>query len=265
MICWTRCWPAMSRRLVAALPGLVVLALILAGLEVAVNAGWIRRALMPPPSAIGLVLWDLLESGEFAAPLLATMKLVFSGFVIGSAIGIAGGVAMGWFPAAYRLLEPLVELVRPIPKAALVPPLMLFLGIGETMKITSVSLAVLFPVLVNTLQGVRGVDRMMLDAARTHGWGTRHTLWHLVLPAALPFILAGMRISLGLALVLAVLAEMLSGQGGLGFLILDMQRSFLIRQMYAWLVILAVLGLALNTLFLLAERRALHWQPANRP
>jgi ABC-type nitrate/sulfonate/bicarbonate transport system permease component len=254
----------LSRRVLGWLPGLAVLALILVGLEAAVNAGWIRRALMPPPTVIGLALWDLLESGEFIDPLLATLRLVFTGFAIGSALGIAAGIAMGWFPAVFRLLEPLVELMRPIPKAALVPALMLFLGIGDTMKITSVSLAVLFPVLVNTLQGVRGTDRVMLDAARTHGWGTAHTLWHLVLPSALPFILAGMRISLGLALVLAVLAEMLSGQGGLGFLILDMQRSFLIRQMYAWLIILAVLGLALNGLFLLAERRALHWQPANR-
>nr|WP_314075760.1 ABC transporter permease [uncultured Roseococcus sp.] len=251
----------LSRSVLSWLPGLLVLGLILLGLELAVETGWVRRALMPPPTAIALTLWDLLTSGEFVAPLLATMELVFTGFAIGSALGIAGGLAMGWFPAVFRLLEPLVELMRPIPKAALVPPLMLFLGIGTTMKVTSVALAVLFPVLVNTLQGVRGTDRVMLDAARTHGWGTAHTLRHLVLPAALPFILAGMRISLGLALVLAVLAEMLSGQGGLGFLILDMQRSFLIRQMYAWLIILAVLGLALNGLFLLAERRALHWQP----
>ncbi len=241
-------------------PGLVVLASILAGIEAAVDHGLIRRALLPPPSAIGPVLWALLASGAFLEPLLATLRLVFVGFALGSALGIALGLAMGWFAAVHRLLEPLVELLRPIPKAALVPALMLFLGIGDAMKITSVTLAVLFPVLLNTLQGVRGTDRVMLDASRTHGWPTRHILLHLVLPAALPYILAGMRIALGLALVLAVLSEMLTGQGGLGFLILDMQRSFLIRQMYAWVVILAVLGLALNSLFLFAERRALHWQ-----
>ena len=222
--------------------------------------GLIRRALMPPPSAIAVVLWELLASGSFAEPLLATLRLVFAGFALGSALGIALGIAMGWFPWVHRLFEPLVELLRPIPKAALVPALMLFLGLGDAMKITSVTLAVLFPVLLNTLQGVRGTDAVILDAARTHGWPTGRILSHLVLPAALPFILAGMRVALGLALVLAVLSEMLTGQGGLGFLILDMQRSFLIRQMYAWVVILAVLGLALNSLFLLAERRALHWQ-----
>ncbi|MGX9961894.1 ABC transporter permease [Roseomonas sp. F4] len=247
-------------RLRAILPGLAVLALLIAGLEAAVQAGLIRRVLMPPPSVIGATLFELLASGEFVEPLLATLKLVFAGFAIGSVIGVTLGTAMGWWPAAFRLFEPLVELVRPVPKSALVPPLMLFLGIGFTMKVTSVALVVIFPVLLNTLQGVRGVDRVMLDAARTHGWGTTHTLWHLVLPAALPFVLAGMRISLGLALVLAVLAEMLAGEGGLGFLILDMQRSFLIRQMYAWLVILAVLGLVLNGIFAALERRALHWQ-----
>jgi ABC-type nitrate/sulfonate/bicarbonate transport system permease component len=248
----------------APLPGILVLMTILAGIEWAVEAGLIRRALLPPPSVVGARLWDLLISGEVLPPLLQTLRLVFLGFAIGSTIGVAAGLAMGWWPAAFRLLEPLVELVRPVPKSALVPALMLFLGIGETMKVTSVALVVIFPVLLNTLQGVRGVDRVMLDAARTHRWPTGHTLRHLVLPAALPFILAGMRISLGLAMVLAVLSEMLAGQGGLGFLILDMQRSFRIRDMYAWLVVLAVVGLALNALFLAAERRALHWQPNAR-
>jgi len=256
---------ALLRGLARWLPGLLLLVLIIVSVEWAVNAGMVRRALLPPPSAIADALWDLLASGEFIAPLYATLRLVFAGFAIGSALGIAIGVAMGWWPAMHRLLEPLVELLRPIPKAALVPALMLFLGIGEATKITSVAMAVVFPVLINTLQGVRGVDRVMLDAARTHGWGTGHVLRHLVLPAALPFILAGMRTALGLGLVLAVLAEMLTGQDGMGFHILDMQRSFQVRLMYAWLIILAVVGLALNTLFLLAERRALHWQPANRP
>ncbi|WP_424133861.1 ABC transporter permease [Roseomonas chloroacetimidivorans] len=247
-------------RLLRLLPGLAFLALLIAALEWLVQNGFIRRALMPPPSAIWEVLSDLLASGEVLGPLFATLKLVFAGFAIGSVIGIALGTAMGWWGAAYRLLEPLVELMRPIPKSALVPPLMLFLGIDNTMKITSVALAVTFPVLVNTLQGVRGVDRVLLDSARTHGWGTARALWYVVLPASLPFILAGMRTSLGLALIIAVLSEMLTGQGGLGFLILDMQRSFLIRQMYAWLVILAVVGLLLNAAFAWAEARALHWQ-----
>ncbi|WP_159348812.1 ABC transporter permease [Roseomonas harenae] len=252
-----------AERLLGLVPGLLFLALLIAGLEWAVQAGLVRRALMPPPTAIWEVLRDLLLSGDVLGPLYSTLRLVFIGFAIGSVVGIALGTAMGWWSAAYRLLEPLVEMMRPIPKAALVPPLMLFLGIGDTMKITSVALAVTFPVLVNTLQGVRGVDRVLLDSARTHGWSTARALWHVVLPASLPFILAGMRTSLGLALIIAVLSEMLTGQGGLGFLILDMQRSFLIRQMYAWLVILALVGLALNAVFAWAEARALHWQTRN--
>jgi ABC-type nitrate/sulfonate/bicarbonate transport system permease component len=252
-----------AERLLGLVPGLLFLALLIAGLEWAVQAGLVRRALMPPPTAIWEVLRDLLLSGEVLGPLYSTLRLVLIGFAIGSVVGIALGTAMGWWSAAYRLLEPLVEMMRPIPKAALVPPLMLFLGIGDTMKITSVALAVTFPVLVNTLQGVRGVDRVLLDSARTHGWSTARALWHVVLPASLPFILAGMRTSLGLALIIAVLSEMLTGQGGLGFLILDMQRSFLIRQMYAWLVILALVGLALNAVFAWAEARALHWQTRN--
>ena len=151
------------------LPGLLFLAALLCALERAVQAGLIRRTLMPPLSVTGAVLHDLVLSGSVLGPLLATLFLVFLGFAIGSAAGAGLGLAMGWWPAAHRLFELLVEMVRPIPKAALVPPLMLFLGIGNGMKITSVALAVSFPVLVNTLQGVRGVDRALLDSARMAG------------------------------------------------------------------------------------------------
>ncbi len=247
-------------RLLRALPGPLFLAALLGALEWAVRDGLIRRALMPPPTAIWAVLRELVASGEVLEPLLLTLRLVFLGFAAGAAAGAALGLTMGWWPAVRRLLEPLVEMVRPVPKAALVPPLMLFLGIGDAMKITAVALAASFPVLVNTLQGVRGVDRVLLDSARTHGWGMARTLRRVVLPAALPFVLAGARTSLGLALVVAVLSEMLTGQGGLGSVILDMQRGFLIRQMYAWLVVLAVVGSGLNALLSFAEARALRWQ-----
>jgi ABC-type nitrate/sulfonate/bicarbonate transport system permease component len=114
-------------------------------------------------------------------------------------------------------------------------------------------------VLINTVQGVRGTDPVMIDVARTFGHRPRNLMFKVVLPSALPMILSGMRVSLGLGLILVVIAEMLAGTGGVGYLILDMQRSFKVPQMYAWIVILAVLGYALNAAFVFAERRVIHW------
>ena len=130
------------------------------------------------------------------------------------------------------------------------------------MKITAVALGVFFPVLVNTVQGVRGVDPVLVDTARTFGHSRAALLWKVVLPSALPLVLAGMRIALGIALVLVVIAEMMAGTGGIGYLVIDLQRSFRIVDTYAWVVILAVLGYALNEVFVRVERRAIHWSGA---
>lgn len=254
----------MRRERIAGLAwGIGTLAVLLAVLEGVVEAGWVKRSLLPPPSAVAIVLWDLLASGDVIGPLSETLARLAQGFAIGAAVAIVAGLCMGYFPAVHDLLEPLVELIRPLPKSALIPVLILFLGLGEPMKVTSVALAVFFPVLIATIQGVRGVDPVLLDAARTFGHSNLRILTRIILPASLPFVLAGMRISLGLGLVLATLSEMLAGTGGVGFLILDMQRGFRVRQMYAWIVVLAVVGLALNSLFLALESLLLRWQHAD--
>jgi ABC-type nitrate/sulfonate/bicarbonate transport system permease component len=125
-----------------------------------------------------------------------------------------------------------------------------------------ISLAALFPVLINTVQAVKGVDPVLLWTARTFRCSRSYTVFRVILPASMPLILTGMRVSLGLGLVLVVLAEMLAGENGLGFLILDMERSFRIVEMYAWVVILAVVGLALAFGFELLETRVVPWRGA---
>ena len=249
----------MRRWLVQLVPGVVVLALLLSGIEEAVNHGLVKRSLMPAPSDIGLVLWDLFADGEVAGPLIETLARLGIGFAIGAMLAIVMGLAMGYWPRLYALFAPLVELLRPIPKAALVPPLVLFLGVDNAMKITSVALAVFFPVLINTVQGARGVDPVLINTARTLGIGPFSLLRKVILPASAPFICAGIRLSIALGLILAVISEMIAGTGGIGFLIIDMQRAFRIRQMYAWIVILAVVGYLLNVLLVVAEQRILFW------
>jgi ABC-type nitrate/sulfonate/bicarbonate transport system permease component len=235
--------------------GAGVILVALAGVEAGVRAG----ALVPAPTAVAQRLGQVLRSGELFAPLGATLYLLFCAYLAASVTAVVLGLLMGRIAALYNLLEPLVEVLRPLPKAALLPPLILFLGLGDAMKMTIIGLGVFFPVLINTVQGVRGVDPVLVDTGRTLRCGRLALLAKVVLPASMPLILAGMRVALGLGLILVVIAEMLAGTGGLGYVVIDMQRSFRVQEMYAWIVILAVLGYALNAVFVTLERRVIHW------
>jgi ABC-type nitrate/sulfonate/bicarbonate transport system permease component len=228
--------------------------------ELICGLGLVNTSLLPPPSQIAPALWKILVSGSFLAPLQQTLGMLLVGYTIACVTGVALGLLMGCSGYAYGLLEPLVEAIRPLPKPALIPAMVVFLGIGAGMKITMVALAALFPVLINTLQGVRGVDPVLLATARTLGCTRAQTIRKIILPAALPMILTGMRVSLGMGLVLVILAEMLAADSGIGFLILDLQRSFQVRPMYAWIAILAAVGLLLNVLFEMVEDRAVPWR-----
>jgi ABC-type nitrate/sulfonate/bicarbonate transport system permease component len=219
----------------------------------------VNVALVPAPTRVAGRIGEILASGEFMAPLASTLWLLFAAYFAASALAIGLGLLMGRYRAIDHLFEPLIELLRPLPKPALLPPLILFLGLGAPMKLVIVGLAVFFPVVINTVQGVRGVDPVLINTARTFGHGPRRILLRVILPSALPFILAGLRVSLALGLILAVIAEMLAGTGGLGYVVIDMQRSFRVQEMYAWIVILAVLGYALNAVFVTLERRVIHW------
>ena len=242
--------------------GATVIALLLAALEAATRSGAVNPVLVPPPSVIAQRTYALIANGTVLQPLMQTLYLLFVAYFIACAIAVALGLLMGRFQAIHNLFEPVVESLRPLPKAALLPPLMMLLGLGDAMKLAVVGLAVLFPVLINTVQGVRGVDPVLINTARTFGHGPCRILRNVILPAALPFILSGMRVGLGLGLILVTTAEMMAGTGGVGYLIIDMQRSFRVQNMYAWIVILAVLGYALNAFFLKMEHRATHWASA---
>lgn len=251
----------LSRRSELAL-GAGVILFALAAVELTVRTGRVNAALIPAPTAVAQRVAAIVMRGELFAPLGTTLYLLFIAYFVASAVAVAVGLLMGRFVAFYNLLEPLVEVLRPLPKPALLPPLILFLGLGDTMKLTVIGLGVFFPVLINTVQGVRGVEPTLVDTGRTFRCGRTALLLRIVLPAATPFILAGMRIALGLGLILVVIAEMLAGNGGVGYLIIDMQRSFRVQDMYAWIVILALLGYALNALFLRVERHFIHWSLA---
>mgnify|MGYP001229682957 CR=1 FL=1 len=240
--------------------GLLSPVVVLSVWESAGAFGWVTPILLPRPSKMVGSLAGLIADGAVFPPLLYTVALFVVGYAIASILGVAIGVAMATSETMYGLLEPLVEILRPVPKSALVPVLFLFLGIGKTTMITVVVLAALFPVLISTFQGVRGLDPVLLETARTFQVSRMRTIFSIILPASLPMILAGMRVALGLGLVLVILAEMLAGEDGIGFRILDLQRAFQIRDMFAWIFVLVALGGGLMMLFDFVERTLVPWR-----
>jgi ABC-type nitrate/sulfonate/bicarbonate transport system permease component len=255
---------SMLRKLLPALPGFAFIVAVLALVQYLVASGYIRRSFLPLPTDVATTLWDIFSGSDFAGPLASTLMLLAIGYVLAIIIGVGLGLLMGTSQHCYNLFEPLIESLRPIPKAALVPALMLFLGLGMEMKVTSVVLASFFPILLNTIQGVHGVDPVLVATGRTFGASRAAIVLKIILPSSIPYILAGARVALAIALLTTILAEMLTGNGGLGSLILDHQRSFRVRQMYSWLVVLACLGMCLNFAADYLERRMVPWLEKNR-
>lgn len=219
----------------------------------------VRSTNWPPVTEILRALATGLGGGELTQVFGSTLWRMAAGFAIGSVAGVLLGILMATSRLADAALRPLVELLRPIPMPAIVPPLILLLGIDHAMKVFAVSLACFFPVLVNTVGGVRAVDPTALDVARTFQVGRFRALAMVVLPASLPFILAGMRTSLALALIVSVVAEMIAGSEGIGYYIMTMQYAMRPGDMYAAIFLLAALGYGLNFALLAIEHRLLHW------
>jgi ABC-type nitrate/sulfonate/bicarbonate transport system permease component len=256
--------PPLPRRRLGALwrsrwLGVLFIGLLLALWEAAAASGVMPAMSFPRMSAVLATWWQLVLSGELLGELLPSLWRMFAGYLVGVTLGILLGLLMGYLPFFYNLLEPITEVLRPIPSPAYLPIVILFLGIDDEMKIFMIAFASLFPVLLNTYSGVRSVDPVQLQTARTFGLSGRRLLWRIVLPAASPYIFTGMRVSLALALIVMVISEMVAASSGIGYFILSAQRGFKIREMFAGVLTLAVLGYVLNRLFLLIENRVLAW------
>lgn len=163
-------------------------------------------------------------------------------------------------PFCYRLFEPITEFIRPIPSSAYIPVAILFLGIDDEMKVFVIFLACVFPILLNTYSGVRAVDPTLIDTGRTLGVTWPRAMCSIVLPASLPSILTGMRVSLGISLIVVVVAEMIAGDSGIGYYILDMQRTFRVPEMFAGIFTLGLIGYLFNFVFMKVEGYLLRWR-----
>jgi len=237
--------------------GLIIVLLVL--WELAGTRGWVSPLSLPPASKVSVTLWELLITGTLLSELAASLWRMFAGYFIGVVLGVLVGLLMGFFRPAYHLLEPITEVLRPIPSPAYVPIAILFLGIDNEMKIFMIAFAVFFPVLLNAYSGVRSVDPVLLSTASTFGVRGGRLLWQVVLPSAAPFIFTGMRVSLAIALIVMVISEMVASSDGIGYFVLAAQRGFQVREMYAGVVTLAAVGYVLNRVFLAVENRVLAW------
>ena len=227
--------------------------------EIAAASGVMPAMSFPRMSAILATWWELIVSGELLGELLPSLWRMFAGYFVGVALGVLVGLLMGYVRFFYTLLEPITEVLRPIPSPAYLPIVILFLGIDDEMKIFMIAFASFFPVLLNTYSGVRSVDPVQLQTARTFGVSGWNLLWQIVLPASSPYIFTGMRVSLAVALIVMVISEMVAASSGIGYFILSAQRGFKIREMFAGVLTLAALGYILNRLFLIIENRVLAW------
>jgi len=239
--------------------GVAFIAVLLVMWEMAVATGTISSLSVPRMSEILVTWWRLILSGELLRELGDSLWRMFVGYFFGVSLGVLLGLLMGYFRLFYNLLEPVTEVLRPIPSPAYLPIVILFLGIDDEMKIFMIAFASLFPVLINTHSGVRSVDPIQLQTARTFGVAGRKLVWQVVLPAASPYIFTGMRVSLAVALIVMVISEMVAASSGIGYFILSAQRGFKIREMFAGVLTLAVVGYVLNRLFVAIENRVLAW------
>ncbi len=240
--------------------GIVLILLLMAGWEAVARTGLIASVSFPPISAIFVEWGKLAVSGVLFEQLGASLYRMFIAYVIAAVLGVAIGLLMGYFKSIDNLLEPLVELLRPIPTPAYIPLAILLLGLGIEMKVFLIAAATFFPVLLNTHSGVRQVDQVQIDTGRTFGLGPFDLVRKIILPSAIPHIFTGLRISLGIGLIMVVISEMVAANSGIGYFILQAQRTFEVSQMYAGIFTLGVVGYVLNALFIRIEKRIVHWR-----
>jgi ABC-type nitrate/sulfonate/bicarbonate transport system permease component len=227
--------------------------------ELVARAEWVNPLIIPAPSKIALTFSELLWSGRISLQLAASLKRAAVGYLLAALIFIPLGIFMGLFERIYQALEVVVEMVRPVPPPVVIPVAMLFFGLEDEMKIFVILFSCAWPILLNTIDGVRNIDRVLLSTARTFGLPQRKIIRQVILPASLPQIMTGLRVSLPIMLILVVISEMVGSTDGIGYFILDSQRRFRVAQMYAGMLTLAILGYTLNLFFNLLYRWLLGW------
>ena len=244
-------------------------ATILIAWEVVTAAQLVSSASLPSPIAVTIAWWDWIfgprqalawYSGTWGPYVLMSLERVAAGFAIAAATGVSLGVLIGWYAAVEDLCDGTINFLRAVPMTAWVPFAVFLFGIHESAAIFLIAFGSFFPIVVNVAAGARQTPRILIRAARMLGTPPRKLLLRVVLPAALPSIFTGLRVGLGLAWVLVIVAEMLAVQGGLGYALWSAYQFSRLDLILAAIVSVGGLGLASDRLISLLARRILGWQ-----
>jgi len=228
--------------------------------ELIPRAGIVSEAYLSPPSEVLATIWQMAGDGSLVTHLWASLRRSLWGLALAVALGVSLGLLMGWFARFEAIVDPILQLFRQTSAFALFPVFILFLGIGELSKVALIFWASFWPVLLSTIAGVRQVDRLLIHSATSMGASRGFVFRKVVLPAASPSIFTGVRLAGTYCITALVAAEMIGAHSGLGFLTLNAQEVFQIPQMYAGILLLALVGLALNYVLALVERRLMRWR-----
>jgi ABC-type nitrate/sulfonate/bicarbonate transport system permease component len=221
---------------------------------------WFNPVLLPDPPTVGKEAWRLLRLGSLQWDVLASLGRVVQGFVIAALLGVVAGTLVARVAVIENLLEPVLDVLRPIPPLAFLPLLVLYLGIGEASKIGFIAYSAFFPVFTTTREGIKYVDPLLVRAAQSLGASERDILRYVIIPAAMPNIMTGLRLSFALSFFVIVAAEFIAAERGLGFLINDAREFFRVDRMLLGAAAIGLLGYVFNQLFGRLERVLVPWK-----
>jgi ABC-type nitrate/sulfonate/bicarbonate transport system permease component len=239
--------------------GFVFIVLLLLGWEILARSGLLSRHLFPPMSQVLVTTLNQLQQGGILAEMGRTTSRAAIGFSLAILTMIPAGVLIGVSARLQYLVSPLIEILRPLPTPVIIPVAMLFLGVGDTTKIFVIYYGCSFPILLNTIDGVRAVHPMFLHTARSLKLTPTEILALVLIPAALPQIASGVRTSLSISLLIGVVAEMIISTDGIGRYIIQNQSSFRVPETFTGLLMLAIMAYTINKLYLTIELWLLRW------
>ena len=228
--------------------------------ELSTRIGWVPALFLPSPVGVLQELVDMTRSGQIFVHVAASLRRLVGGFVVGAGAGITVGVTVGFFSLAEAIGQPLIAATFPIPKIALLPLLILWLGIGEASKVTVIALGVFFPMAINTYTGVRQADPLLIRAAVSFGAGRWSVIRKVIIPSALAMVFAGLKLGAGTALLLLVAAEMIGAESGIGFLVLQAGNLMETTKLMVGIVILSLLGVLSHWSLTRLERLVIPWR-----
>ncbi|MDU4960455.1 MAG: ABC transporter permease [Sporomusaceae bacterium] len=250
----------MQQRINLLLQRFAAIILFFAVWELLPRSGLVDPFFLPPLSGVVGAIADMVRTGELFRHFGASLQRALIGFFLGFAVSVSLGLVIGWFSKVERFADPLLQALRQTSALALFPVFILFFGIGEMSKIAIIYWGVQWPILLNTISGVKNVDPLLIKSARSMGASKLTIFLKVVVPASLPSIFTGARLSATTSILILIAAEMVGAKAGLGFLVFDTQQKFQIPKMYAAILLMSLLGYCANYTLVHLEKKYTAWK-----